>query len=294
MKNKILLSSILLCLSSTAFSQSDIDVFNTDQKDPELTVQELKALELSQKIQNRNTIPATEGDNGYVQYVYGAQKATIVCTPLKICDIQLQTGESVQYTFIGDSSRWVLEPALVGSGGIYSTEHVIVKPLDTGLNTNLVIATDRRIYHINLVSHKTKYMPQVSFVYPEDAMAKFKAKQANRVQQIERQTIPETGEILSNLDFDYEITGDKPVWFPVRAYNDGTRTIIEMPKTMTSNECPALIVTKYNSDSKDTEQLVNYRVQNNKFIVDAIFFEAELIAGVGKDQTKVIVKRSGK
>ena len=65
-----------------------------------------------------------------------------------------------------------------------------------------------------------------------------------------------------------------------------------MPSAMNSNESPALLVTRYNKTSRNSEQLVNYRVQNNRYIVDALFYEAELVLGVGSDQDKVTVRRS--
>ena len=88
------------------------------------------------------------------------------------------------------------------------------------------------------------------------------------------------------------MTGDDVAWKPVRVYNDGKKTIIEMPSTMNSNESPALLVTRYNKTSRNSEQLVNYRVQNNRYIVDALFYEAELVSGVGSEQDKVTVRRS--
>ena len=298
MKNKFITTLIFTALSALASNAyaddniDDLDIYAGDDE-VELTPIEQQALELSQKVQERQQIPVSEAGNGYVQFVYGAQKASVVCAILRICDIQLQPSEAVQEVFIGDSARWSIEPASVGEGGLYSTAHIIVKPLDTNIKTNLVVTTDRRIYHINLTATKDQWMPQVSFVYPEDAMAKFKAKQKQEKQEVYKKTTPE-GEYLGNLDFKYEITGDQTVWYPVRVYNDGKKTIIEMPKAMESNEAPAFVVTKYNKDSKSTEQLVNYRVQKNKYIVDSLFFEGELIAGVGSDQTKVTIRRGTK
>ena len=292
MKN-LLNVAIFVALTTTtaAYAEevTDFDIYAGDEE-VELTPSEQQALEISQKVQEKSQIPVTEAGNGYVQFVYGAQKASVVCALLRVCDIQLQPGESTKEVFLGDAARWTVEPATVGEGGIYSTEHIIIKPLDVNLKTNLVVTTNRRIYHVNLTSTKDQWMPQVSFVYPEDAMAKFKAKQKIERQEVVKKTTPD-GEYLGNLDFAYYINGDKSPWYPVRVYNDGQKTIIEMPKAMEANEAPAFVVTKYSEDSKTTEQLVNYRVQNNKFIVDAVFFEGALIAGVGSDQTKVTITK---
>lgn len=291
---KLLSAAIFATLATTVYADADADVTDLDiyagDEEVELTPSEQQALEISQRVQEKSQIPVTEAGNGYVQFVYGAQKASVVCALLRVCDIQLQAGESTKEIFLGDAARWTVEPATVGEGGIYSTEHIIIKPLDVNLKTNLVVTTNRRIYHVNLTSTKDQWMPQVSFVYPEDAMAKFKAKQKIERQEVQKKTTPE-GEYLGDLDFEYSIEGDKSPWYPVRVYNDGTKTIIEMPKTMASTEAPAFVVTQYAKDSKSTEQLVNYRVQNNKYIVDAVFYEGTLIAGVGSDQTKVTIRR---
>ncbi len=292
---KFLCAAILATLATSsvyaeeADEVTDLDIYASEEE-VELTPQELQALEISQKVQNKSQIPVTEAGNGYVQFVYGAQKASVVCALLRVCDIQLQPGESIKEVFLGDTARWNIEPGTVGEGGIYSTAHIIIKPLDVNLKTNLVVTTNRRIYHVNLTSTKDQWMPQVSFVYPEDALAKFKAKQRIERQEIQKKTTPE-GEYLGNLDFEYTVEGDKAPWYPVRVYNDGSKTIIEMPKAMEANEAPAFVVTRYSETSKSTEQLVNYRVQNNKYIVDAVFYEGTLIAGVGSDQTKVTIRR---
>ena len=56
-------------------------------------------------------------------------------------------------------------------------QHLIIKPMDVGLETSLVVTTNRRSYHFRLRSHRTEYMPQVSFTYPEEAQAKWDAIQ---------------------------------------------------------------------------------------------------------------------
>lgn len=297
--SKFIKSTIALSLAlamSNVIADEQLDMYSTDVPDIELTPQEETALELTQKVQNRNNIPVSEGGNGYIQYVYGAQKATVVCKPLSICDVQLEEGEITQDMHIGDSARWVIEPATVGAGTNFVTEHVIIKPLDVNIKTNLVVTTDRRIYHINLVSTKDKFMPQVSFVYPEKAMSKFLARKRLQQQYYTANTIETTSknekEYLGNLDFKYSITGDMTTWYPVRVYNDGIKTIIECPSAMNSNEAPSLIVTKFNKNSKNQEQLINYRLQNNKYIVDGLFYEAELISGVGSNQDKVVIRRT--
>ena len=92
--SKFIKSTIALSLAlamSNVIADEQLDMYSTDVPDIELTPQEETALELTQKVQNRNNIPVSEGGNGYIQYVYGAQKATVVCKPLSICDCKFKS-----------------------------------------------------------------------------------------------------------------------------------------------------------------------------------------------------------
>jgi type IV secretion system protein TrbG len=135
-------------------------------------------------------------------------------------------------------------------------------------------------------------MPFVSFTYPETAMAKWDAIKAREAQVRQENTIPETGEYLGNLNFNYTVNGSAR-WKPVRVYNDGRKTIIEMPSTMQQTEAPALLVVRKDGGLfTDAEtQMVNYRVQGNRYIVDSIFDKAILVSGVGSSQDKVTITR---
>ncbi|MBP3748817.1 MAG: P-type conjugative transfer protein TrbG [Ruminobacter sp.] len=286
----LLTFALLSSLSAPALADAEFDAYTFDIEEPILSDADYKAIEMSSKINDR-TMPLTEGSNGYIQYVYGVQTPRVVCSPMRICDVKLQAGETIFSLHAGDTTRWTIEPALEGDGAS-EVEHIIIKPLDVGISTNMVITTNRRVYHIDLSSSKSQNIPRISFVYPEESLAKFKLLQDRKKQTIANNTIPETNEYLGNLDFEYEVTGADVIWKPVRVYNDGKKTVIEMPSSMNSNESPALLVTRYNKNSRNSEQLVNYRVQNNRYIVDAIFYEAELVLGVGSDQDKVTVRRS--
>jgi hypothetical protein len=99
-------------------------------------------------------------------------------------------------------------------------------------------------------------------------------------------------EYLSNLDFHYSVDG-RARWKPVRVYNDGVKTIIEMPHAMEQTEAPSLLIVRAGgsvSKAADTS-IVNYRLQDGRYIVDQIFDQAVLISGVGKRQERVTITR---
>lgn len=91
-----------------------------------------------------------------------------LCAPLRVCIIELQAGERiVGEPQIGDSIRWNISPAMYGAGAA-ATSVIVLKPTISGLDTNLLIATDRRAYYLRLVSKPEEYVARVAFQYPED------------------------------------------------------------------------------------------------------------------------------
>ena len=248
-------------------------------ENPVLTPSEQQALKIAQDWQARSATQLTPvpGPDGAIQFLYGAVQPSIVCAVMQVTDIELQAGEQINNISIGDSARWLVEPAVTGAS-VAEVQHIILKPMDVGLETSLIVTTNRRTYHFRLKSHKTQYMPKVSFIYP-DVQARFLALKERQTEEKEKNTIPETQEYLGNLDFAYRISGSAP-WKPVRVYNDGVKTIIQMPPKMKQTEAPSLLVL-----NGDEEVMVNYRLQGDRFIVDQLFNKAMLIAGVGSKIT---------
>ncbi|MBY0406418.1 MAG: P-type conjugative transfer protein TrbG, partial [Rickettsiales bacterium] len=209
----------------------------------------------------------------------------------QICDIELQPGEQVNSIHLGDTARWMVEPA-INSTGEEQIQHLIIKPMDVGLSTSLIVTTNRRTYHMALRSTHHDFMPRVAFIYPENVMKKLEAVKAASEQEHAKKLIPETGEYLDNLDFNYAIEG-KTSWKPLRVYNDGKKTILEMPASITSTEAPTLLVVRKAGGlfSDDEQVMVNYRVQHNRYIVDSVFDKAILISGVGDNQDRITIIR---
>jgi type IV secretion system protein TrbG len=261
---------------------------------PTLTRQEKAAMSMASKwkAEGATGTAMSPGPNGSVKFLYGAQQPSIVCAVLQVCDVSLQAGEQVNSINLGDTARWAVEPAVTGSGG-NEVQHLIIKPLDVGLETSMVVTTNRRTYHLRLRSHRKQYMPQVAFTYPEEAAAKWEAIKGREVKDRRDKTLPETGEYLGNLSFDYTLTGNA-AWKPVRVYNDGRKTIIQMPQAMAQTEAPTLLVVRKEGGLlTDAETvMVNYRIQSNRYIVDTIFDKAILIAGVGANQDRITIQRT--
>jgi len=235
-----------------------------------------------QFLKNPKAIPA-QGKNGQVTFVFGQSVPTITCAPLRICDISLEPGEVINGApQMGDTVRWQVAPAVSGEGADKIT-HVIVKPTDVGLDTNMVIPTNRRTYYLRLVSNKKNYVTSIGFTYPDTQAKQWATYQAQQDKKA-AVVIDKPAVSVDQLDFNYTVKSVKGKGItPVRIFNDGQKVFIQMPKDM--QEAPALFIV--GQGGKD--QLVNYRLRDGYFIVDRLFNQAALIAGVGADQSRITI-----
>jgi type IV secretion system protein VirB9 len=293
----ILLAVLLASTTSMATAQGAAErnladaYFSTHN--PALTAQEKAAVAIARRWRSASAtgIKPVAGPDGSIRYLFGAQQPSIVCAVLQVCDVELQAGEQVNSIQLGDTARWAIEPAISGAGAA-EVQHLIIKPMDVGLETSLVVTTNRRTYHLRLRSHRTEFMPRVGFTYPDEAVAKWDAMKSREGRERRERTMASTGEYLGDLSFAYDVAGSAS-WKPVRVYNDGVKTIIQMPATMAQTEAPTLLVVrKEGGVFSDAETvMVNYRVQGDRYIVDSVFDKALLIAGVGSGQERVTITR---
>jgi type IV secretion system protein VirB9 len=229
--------------------------------------------------------PATSGYINAVQVYPFSEGAVyhVLTAPGQVTDIALQPGEALGAVAAGDTVRWVIGDTTSGAGESRRT-HVLVKPFAPGLATNIIITTDRRTYHLSLTSAGRSAMVAISWTYPQDQLIALKAA-ADRARAAQPVA---TGLSVDQLHFDYVISGDRPAWRPLRAFDDGRQTFIEFPASLGTGEAPPLFLV----DAKGTAQLVNYRVQGRYYVVDRLFEAAELRLGL-KRQNVVRITRAG-
>jgi P-type conjugative transfer protein TrbG len=210
-------------------------------------------------------------------YERGALYA-IQASPQRITDIALEPGEALLSVSAGDTTRWIVGDARSGNGAS-GQAHVLVKPNAANLSTNLVIMTDRRVYHVELKSVTGTAMAAVSWRYPADLML------ANKPAPPPAPPAPPPFS-PEQLNLRYRIDGDKPDWRPLAAFDDGRQVYIEMPAAMKTLEAPPLFII-----GDEGPELVNYRVVGKYYVVDRLFAEAELKLGSGWGQKKVQIHR---
>ncbi|ASK34174.1 P-type conjugative transfer protein TrbG [Alcanivorax sp. N3-2A] len=202
----------------------------------------------------------------------------------RVTVIALQPGEELVTVAAGDTVRWVVGDTSSGAGDELRV-NVLVKPIRSGLNTNLVITTSRRTYLLELTSTGQAWMASVSWDYPRDQMLALQ-----RRNQTAQATVPiDTGLALENLRFRYAISGSQPPWKPLRAFDDGRKVYIQFPAGIAQGELPPLFVIGAEGDG----QLVNYRFRPPYYIVDRLFGAAELRLGGDKGDVVRIERTDG-
>ncbi|MGN6278918.1 MAG: P-type conjugative transfer protein TrbG [Sphingomonas sp.] len=198
----------------------------------------------------------------------------VVTAPGRVTDIALEPGETLGSVASGDTVRWIIGDTTSGAGA-GQRSHVLVKPVASGLSTNLVVTTDRRTYHLLLTSNAHDAATSIAWRYPADALIAVQTAPKT----VAKTTPASTGFDVAALRFDYVISGDHPTWRPLRAFDDGVRTYIEFPAALATDEAPPLFVI-----TDGQAELVNYRVDRRYYVVDRLFDVAELRLGTRHQQ----------
>jgi type IV secretion system protein TrbG len=229
-------------------------------------------------------------------YPYNQEpEPTVDCAPLRTTDIQLQPGETITDVALGDTERWMATPAASGDPR-NAVPHLAVKPQAPGIETNLTIYTTKHIYHL-LLRSRGHAMQEVEFYYPDELSGAMKDADAAAAKVKQEAVDPpdDSDDIVrvaavdaAQLNFAYTVAGPNVPWKPIRAFDDGSHVYVQMPAGMKSSEAPALLI-----NAGTGTQMVNYRVKGNYYVVDRLFSDAILVAGVGRDQDRVTISYAG-
>lgn len=316
-----LLSAILSCLFCSSYSAfaDNVDLDDRDLK----TLSKLDLLDAKQ-------VAGTAYKAGLVTFTYGSGIPTVVCALLELTDLAFEKGESILSVQLGDSVRWNIESAISGSAND-SVEHLIVKPLEAGLKTSMLITTDRRTYHIRLKSTEADFMPAVVFSYPnslklpskkhygDDSYLQYTSnydsnedhndysetnsslKYYSSVQNVsyEGNSRPALNVAATYNDstqrrnYNYSVDGDSKI-IPQNVYDDGKRTFIVMNNPINSSYLPVL--QEISSESflffgEDKTNTINFTYFDNTFVVDGIYSHLRLISKNGEEKQSAEVVR---
>jgi type IV secretion system protein VirB9 len=257
-----------------------------------LTPTAADAVALAKMLVNERNTPTPTAD-GRVVYLYGVGLPTIVCAPLRVCSLELQAGEHILgEPQIGDSVRWEVSPAISGVDA-NAIPILVLKPKMTGLDTTMLILTDKRTYYIRLISKPEEFIARTAFSYSDDEHVQWKVFLAEqerlRSERVASSQVAVTATgAIDKLYFDYTIKPGKGSAriVPDRVMDDGEKTYIQMPEVAMYRELPALVI-----QGPTGKEMVNYRVKDNTYIVDRLFDRAALLMGSGRHQQIVKLVR---
>ncbi len=235
--------------------------------------------------------------DGKVVFAYGQSMPKLTCSPTRACDVEMQGGEKVKKVILGDGVNWTWSGAESVEHSL-PVQHVIFQPHDTSLESNVIITTDRRTYHIKLYSPKQEgvYLNRVGFYYPQELVSDWEEKAgaaAAVTAKEERQNVMPRPVSIDKLDFDYRVEG-RADFKPLRVFNDGGRVYMEMPKGIRAEESPVLVLL----DDDNQAMVVNYRVDTDPdtskthYVVDKLFAKGEL--RIGSEKVQIYWKKKEK
>jgi type IV secretion system protein VirB9 len=188
----------------------------------------------------------------------------VVCKVLSLSVIQLEDGEvPIGVPYLSDTLRWEITGDVWRTTEGLSVQLIMIKPLESGLTTNMILVTNRRIYQFVLTSTRDSYMPMIQFRYPHSSKRFITAEV---LRQESEQKEREEGRYLS---YNYTIVSGwaisgwfKPVWQPIEAWDDGHKTYIRLPRGVLQNEYPTIF--------EKSNYIINYRVNENVMILDKL------------------------
>ena len=204
---------------------------------------------------------------------------TVQCTPGFLTDIVLQKGERIINLSAGDTANFLVEHIA------NDPEHVLIKPLISQVETNLMIHTSKRNYYISLKSSEKIYMNAVAFSYPKEKLAKMKAK----VNALKKQSHYKFK--AEDLSFDYIIESacKDACLEPLSVFEDKKRgkIYIAMPKEIKHKALPAVFAI----DARGISEMINYRFVDNKFVLDTLV--SRLMLQYGGKNREIYIYKSG-
>lgn len=202
----------------------------------------------------------------------------IWAAPLRVTTLTLGEGETLVSKAAGDTVRWQIGETRSGAGAAERT-HVLLKPLERGLETNLVLTTNHRVYLLHLKSGSAEaFNAAIAWEYAAEA-----ADRGRKGAEAEdRSSMDPSFTFQGPIDARYRIEpqGRRARWTPASVFNDGVRTFVLFGADLQVDEAPGLFVLTPGGEA----QIVNYRQQGGLFIVDRVFDRAELRLGDRRPQ----------
>ena len=196
---------------------------------------------------NHDAARPTHYPDGSYRYTYGSEMPVILVGAGDSCDIQLEAGESIRRAFL------------------------VVKPTQAGLLTTLTVFTDRRSYHIRLLSKSMTQEEYVGFLYPAERAAA--TREAEDRASANAAAAIEATYSCKELDTKYVAAGANE-FRDAQVCNDGKHTYVNAANWTGDLPMP------YAYDN-GPDEITNYSFdpKHRQFIIDGVPRKLALIRG---------------
>lgn len=241
-----------------------------------------------------------------VLYPFGERQVMLTCSPDRVCDIELQAGEVIYDVAVGASDRWTVQPLTSGDPE-RPTPHVLVQPSVHGTATNLVIGTNKRVYHVGLhsptvqelQSRPVHYDRHLRFYYPDETVQSWHTAAQMRELIVKRNAARERlhsndlelGTSLDRLNLSYKVDPNRRArrvrWIPTAVFDDGERTYIKFPLDASTTSLPTLVV---EDGDKSLVPNSHYEPETRTLVVHRLFDEALLFQDTGRRRPEVEIR----
>lgn len=223
--------------------------------------------------------------------VYAYTAGEVYTVPVEVgapLDVVLQPGERVHNLVGGDRSPmpdgqdtsppWEVKEGLSGAGAM-ARPHVFIAVTKPGLRTGLTITTTKRTYYLECRSVAKSPVRSVRWTYPNDTAA--------LATRLEPRLLPDpTQPQRYHVPYTIQTSEPRPPWTVRQVVDDGSKTYVIFPPTVTSLDAPLIRLIGPNGP-----ELVNSRLVGSVLVLDRIIHRAELRLGTGPTAEVVTVQR---
>lgn len=216
---------------------------------------------------------------------FGTASPELECETLRVCTVELEAGERIVKTYLGDAERWKVDVQLSQEGGVRPL--VVLKPTECGIETNLIVSTDRRIYDV-LVKSRSCTSPgeglklgprRLRFEYGSISQAWNDKGQPGAGAGEPSATKPQS------LNFKYSWTGGWRSIKPKLVYDDGKRVYIQLGKV--PEKAPAIF-----RKGAEGLELVPFRLEGSVYVIEAVPEEFVLVSGPHEKRDRTVIRRN--
>lgn len=268
-------------IQSTNFVVIDKNELKENEK------KEVTGKEAVKSSMKESIVPLKEYTGGMSIFDYnGDYQFPVFTKKLSMSTIILNNDEvmTTDDVFLSDSKSWEI------TGDVWpspegSRQLIMIKPLESGLETDMLVVTDKRLYKFILYSTKADYQPMVRFRYPtERKFITGKTKKSNPMNLVTLYGDTDPDLISVNYKIRVPVLQKKVDWVPELVYDDGSFTYIRLPEVVLQKEFPVFY--------EKGDNIVNYEIhpkQHNLVVINKLIEKVTL--RVGKQKVTVMKKK---